>query len=71
MKYFLPIQQYPTAPAYSVGEEVYLIVPGQTQPAGPYEVMQTLEGALYRIKNKATGQEYGFHVRESDLVYKV
>ncbi|KAL6159535.1 hypothetical protein ACJQWK_05968 [Exserohilum turcicum] len=63
--------QYPTPPAYNVGEEVFLLIPGQAQPAGPYEVMQSLDGKLYRIKTKDTGQEHGSLVRESDLVYKV
>ncbi|KAF2112295.1 hypothetical protein BDV96DRAFT_580473 [Lophiotrema nucula] len=63
--------QYPTVPAYNIGVEVYLVIPSQTQPAGPYEVTQTLEGKMYRIKNKSNGQQYSSMVRESDLVYKV
>ncbi|USP80433.1 uncharacterized protein yc1106_07707 [Curvularia clavata] len=70
-KYPTAALEYPAPPAYNVGEEVFLLIPGQAQPAGPYEVMQSLEGKRYRIKAKGTGQEHHSLVRESDLVYKV
>lgn len=62
--------QYPIAPLYNVGEEAYLQVQGQTQPAGPYEVVEVLTGYKYRIKMKATGQEHHELVSENKLLVR-
>ena len=43
---------------------------GQTQPAGPYEVVEVLTGYKYRIKMKATGQEHHELVSENKLLVR-
>lgn len=58
-------------PLYRVGEVVYLVVPGQTQPAGPYVISKIEENALYRIRRQDNSQEHHQAVREDQLLVPV
>ena len=63
--------QFPTEPLYGVNEEVYLMVAGQSQPAGPYLIIAILANRQYKLKQKNNGQEHSQPVKEDDLVLPV
>ena len=63
--------KFPTAPLYQVNERVYLVVPGRSQPAGPYLVKAILENKRYKLKREDNGQELRDSVEEDDLVVQV
>ena len=59
-------------PLYRIGEVVYLVVPGQTQPAGPYVINKIEENATYRISRQDNPQEHHQQpVKEDQLVVRV
>lgn len=60
--------KFPTAPLYAVNEIVYLLVPGESQPAGPFVVIASLENGQYQLKNMATGVQHPVTVSEAQLV---
>ncbi|KAI1495538.1 hypothetical protein F5X99DRAFT_403213 [Biscogniauxia marginata] len=62
--------QFPRAPLFTVGEVVYLIVSGQSQPAGPFEVESVNVDGYYRIKRMDNGQLHNDPVDESRLVIR-
>ncbi|CAN9093499.1 unnamed protein product [Alternaria alternata] len=62
--------QYPTAPLYKIGEEVYVQAHGQNQPTGPYEVVTVLAGNKYRLKLKATGVEQRDLISQDKLLVR-
>ncbi|CAN9081651.1 unnamed protein product [Alternaria alternata] len=61
---------YPTAPLYKIGEEVYVQAHGQNQPTGPYEVVTVLAGNKYRLKLKATGVEQRDLISQDKLLVR-
>lgn len=54
-----------------MNEEVYLLVTGQDQPAGPYRVTAILADHYYNLKRGDNGQLHPQSVREEDLVVRV
>ena len=60
--------KFPKSPLYKVNENVYLVVPGQAQPAGPYQVVAVLSNSQYKLKRRDNGQEHPNPVKEQDLV---
>lgn len=63
--------QYQTEPLYSLDEVVYLRIPGQAQPAGPYIVSAILENGRYKLKSSPTSQELSQEVSEEQLLVLV
>ncbi|KAL9063345.1 MAG: hypothetical protein Q9161_009519 [Pseudevernia consocians] len=63
--------QFPTPPTYKLNEEVYLLVAGQSQPTGPFQVAAILPNHYYKLKRKDNGQEHPHSVKEGDLVQDV
>ncbi|OCL01653.1 hypothetical protein AOQ84DRAFT_443880 [Glonium stellatum] len=61
-------KQFPSAPLYSTGETVYLVVPGKPQPAGPLLVVSIEVGNMYKLKWKESGAVLGQSASESSLV---
>jgi len=59
--------KFPTAPLYQINEQVYVMVAGQAQPAGPYLVIAILDNRQYRLKRADNGQELVQSVAEDDL----
>ena len=53
-----------------IGEEVYISVPGQAQPAGPYLITKVLDDNKYKVKRKDTDVELPQPVRESELLVR-
>lgn len=49
---------------------VYLVVPGQTQPAGPFTVAACVGNKQYKIKRIDNGQEHPTTVAEDKLVVR-
>jgi hypothetical protein len=64
------LHKFPAEPLYSIGEEVYISVPGQAQPAGPYLITKVLDDNKYKVKRKDTGVELPQPVRESELLVR-
>ncbi|KAF5724180.1 hypothetical protein FMUND_1082 [Fusarium mundagurra] len=59
---------WPRQPLYEINEIVYVAVPGQAQPAGPYIIISTnFENRTYGLKRQDTGQVYSTAVAEVDL----
>ncbi|KAM7218394.1 hypothetical protein V8F06_006158 [Rhypophila decipiens] len=59
---------FPTEPLYRVGEVVYLVVPGQSQPLGPYQIVSSdFASSTYVIKRVDNGVTYPASVLESSL----
>ena len=63
--------KFPTAPLYAVNEVVYLVVPGQSRPAGPFVVIASLDNQQYRLKDRTTGVERQGTFHETQLVVPV
>lgn len=59
--------KFPMPPKYKMNEDVYLVVAGQPQPAGPYQVIAILANQCYKLKRKDNGQEHPQLVKEEDL----
>lgn len=49
------LSQYPVAPLYGVGEEVWVAVGSRIE--GPFEVISSDSSCKYKLKHKSTGQE--------------
>ncbi|MCJ1378595.1 hypothetical protein MMC17_001694 [Xylographa soralifera] len=62
--------RFPTAPLYRIDDEVYLIVTGQSQPAGPYLITAILANRRYNLKRKDTSEAVTQSVSENDLVVR-
>ncbi len=62
--------QFPLPSLYAVNEVVYLVVPGQSQPAGPYTVSASMGDKQYKIKRVDNGQEHPTTVTEERLVVR-
>ncbi|KAF2229904.1 hypothetical protein EV356DRAFT_536839 [Viridothelium virens] len=60
--------KFPTAPLYKVNEVVYLVVPGQAQPSGPFLVTAVEENDKYRIRRQDNGQAHPGSVPQASLV---
>ncbi|KAL8698676.1 MAG: hypothetical protein Q9224_001745 [Gallowayella concinna] len=60
--------EFPLPPLYAVNELVYLEMPGQAQPAGPYQVSACVGNKQYKIKRVDNGQEHPTIVNEDRLV---
>jgi hypothetical protein len=63
-------QKFPLEPLYQIGEVVYIAIPGQAQPAGPYVITRILDNNQYRVKRQDTGAELAQPVRESELMIR-
>lgn len=63
-------EKFPTAPLYGINEEVYIIMAGQAQPAGPYLISSILANGLYRLRYKGTGDALNQSIAEKDLVIR-
>jgi len=63
--------QFPSPPLYSEGETVYLIVPGQGEPDGPFVVASIEANNMYRLRRVDNGQEHSQSVTENSLVVPV
>ena len=61
-------KKFPTQPAYSINDEVYLIIAGQPQPAGPYLITSILANRCYKLRRKDNGDAVDQSVIENDLV---
>lgn len=59
--------QFPEPPLFAVDEIVYLDIPGQTLPAGPFMISASLGDKLYKIKRVDTGEEHPTSVAENRL----
>jgi len=68
-KYDNPVR-FPTASTYQEGEEVYLQVAGQQQPAGPYIVVAVLANEMYIIKSKSNDLQHPSSVSAGSLLVK-
>jgi hypothetical protein len=66
----LIIAKFPTASTYQEGEEVYLQVAGQQEPAGPYIIVAVLGNEMYTIKLKNTGVQHPSSVSANSLVVR-
>ena len=60
--------KFPLPPLFAVNEIVYLIIPGQNQPAGPFVVSASLDNKRYRIRRQDNGQEHPTTVTEERMV---
>ncbi|KAI4204083.1 MAG: hypothetical protein LQ350_001476 [Teloschistes chrysophthalmus] len=60
--------EFPVPPLFAVNEVVYLVIPGQAQPAGPFMVSAYMGSKRYKIKRVDNGQEHGTAVDEDKLV---
>ncbi|VTT62848.1 unnamed protein product [Fusarium fujikuroi] len=59
---------WPRQPLYEINEVVYVAVPGQAQPTGPYIIISTnFENRTYGLKRQDTGQMHLTAVAEVDL----
>jgi hypothetical protein len=59
--------QYARPPLYPVNDVVYLRVPGQLQPTGPFIVTAITDSDRYKLKRKDNGEPYPFEVEEHSL----
>ncbi|QGI65245.1 hypothetical protein CEK26_009196 [Fusarium fujikuroi] len=67
-KLSLPRRRWPRQPLYEINEVVYVAVPGQAQPTGPYIIISTnFENRTYGLKRQDTGQMHLTAVAEVDL----
>lgn len=62
--------QFPFPSLYAVNEVVYLVIPGQSQPAGPYTVAAIMGSRQYKIKRVDNGQQHPTTVAEDRLVVR-
>ncbi len=60
--------KFPTPPLFAVNEVVFLVVPRQSQPAGPFVVSASIGNGQYKIKRADNGQEHPSTVKEDQLV---
>ena len=60
--------KFPSPPLFAVNEVVYLVIPGQTQPAGPFAISASMGNKQYKIKRVDNGQEHPTTVNEDQLV---
>ncbi|KAF5675601.1 hypothetical protein FDENT_9736 [Fusarium denticulatum] len=64
----IDLLQWPRQPLYEINEVVYVAIPGQAQPAGPYIIISTnFENRTYGLKRQDTGQTHPTAVAEVDL----
>ncbi|KAG4433057.1 hypothetical protein IFR05_011451 [Cadophora sp. M221] len=61
---------FPTEPLYKLGEVVYIAIPGQAQPAGPFVITKILEGNQYKVKRQDTDAELAYSDPKSHFLMK-
>lgn len=59
--------QDPVRPLYGVGEVVYVAVPGQQVPSGPYTIVSVTANCQYTLKRQDNHQLHPYLIPESDL----